>query len=103
MQLDQTSSEWFSGSLLPSSVKGSAWLRLFSDGFYMFEGHVHENGPVSHSWSMAATRASWTPTATPSSSPPRARCRTTTAVTTSPSTAMTRGSRSTGISSTTPA
>ncbi|MFG1839681.1 hypothetical protein [Micromonospora sp. NPDC049175] len=57
VQLDQTSSEWFSGSLLPSSVKGSAWLRLFSDGFYMFEGHVHENGAVAHSWSMVATPA----------------------------------------------
>ncbi|MEU0549049.1 hypothetical protein [Micromonospora sp. NPDC005979] len=55
VQLEQTSSEWFSGSLLPSSVKGSAWLRLFSDGGYMFDGHVHENGAVTHNWSLVAT------------------------------------------------
>ncbi|MGN9811264.1 hypothetical protein ACTMSW_18120 [Micromonospora sp. BQ11] len=49
-QLDQRSVEWVSGSLLPSSVKGTATLRLFSDGFYSFEGHVHENGMFNHSW-----------------------------------------------------
>ncbi|MFY1620395.1 hypothetical protein [Micromonospora sp. WMMD736] len=56
-QLEQTSVEWFSGSLLPSSVKGSASLRLFSDGGYMFDGHVHENGAVTHKWSLVATPA----------------------------------------------
>ncbi|MGN9811265.1 hypothetical protein ACTMSW_18125 [Micromonospora sp. BQ11] len=53
-RLDQTFAETFSGSLLPSSVKGSAWLRLASDGHYWFQGHVHENGFLSHSWSFAA-------------------------------------------------
>ncbi len=31
--------------LLPSSVEGTAQLRLFRDGFWRYEGHVHENGP----------------------------------------------------------
>ncbi|WP_435208962.1 hypothetical protein [Micromonospora sp. bgisy143] len=53
-RLEQQWSETFSGSLLPSSVKGSAWLRMASDGHYWFQGHVHENGFLSHSWSFAA-------------------------------------------------
>jgi hypothetical protein len=53
-RLDQRFSETFSGSLLPSSVKGTAWLRMASDGHYWFQGHVHENGLLSHSWSFAA-------------------------------------------------
>ncbi|MFC5923352.1 hypothetical protein [Micromonospora vulcania] len=53
-RLDQTFSQTFSGSLLPSSVKGTAWLRMASDGHYWFQGHVHENGFLSHSWSFAA-------------------------------------------------
>ncbi|MFG1839680.1 hypothetical protein ACLQ29_11030 [Micromonospora sp. DT228] len=55
--MDRLEQEWsntFSGSLLPSSVKGTAWLRMASDGHYWFQGHVHENGLLSHSWSFAA-------------------------------------------------
>ncbi|WP_433119484.1 hypothetical protein [Micromonospora sp. CA-246542] len=53
-RLEQEWTETFSGSLLPSSVKGTAWLRMASDGHYWFQGHVHENGFLSHSWSFAA-------------------------------------------------
>ena len=43
-----------SGSLLPSSVKGTATLVLCSDGMWEFSGHVHENGFVKHDYAIAA-------------------------------------------------
>jgi hypothetical protein len=43
-----------SGSLLPSSVKGTATLILCSDGMWEFSGHVHENGFLKHNYVLAA-------------------------------------------------
>jgi hypothetical protein len=53
-RLDQHKVSHFSGSLLPSSVKGSATFELTSDGFWSFSGHVHENGFIGHKYVFAA-------------------------------------------------
>ncbi len=53
-RLDQHQARWESGSLTPSSVKGSASLTLYSDGAYRYAGHVHENGAFGHNWALAA-------------------------------------------------
>jgi hypothetical protein len=43
-----------SGSLGPSSVSGNAQLYLTSEGFWLFRGHVHESGALSHDYSFGA-------------------------------------------------
>ena len=53
-RLDQKKMTRSSGSLLPSSVKGTATLELTSDGFYRFSGHVHENGFLKHDYTLVA-------------------------------------------------
>jgi hypothetical protein len=42
-----------SGTLGPSTVTGSAHLWMNSDGFWTFQGHVHESGFIGHSYAFA--------------------------------------------------
>jgi hypothetical protein len=53
-RLQQHRTNTTSGSLLPSSVKGSATLEFTSDGFWSYRGHVHENSFVPHNWVLVA-------------------------------------------------
>lgn len=42
-----------SGTLGPSTVTGSAHLWLNSDGFWTYQGHIHESGFVGHNYAFA--------------------------------------------------